>query len=92
MSPWASPSEAVHHPRNVVGDNNDGMVIYSTSHLRYIIVYRFLSNFYTSSKLVENSNRTPPPIQIAILLQSFAMKKQNQHMEYEKLPVAYQKI
>lgn len=30
--------------------------------------------------------------QIVILLQSLAMKKQTQHTEYEKMPVAYQKI
>ena len=59
MSLWASPSEAVHHLRNVVGDNSDGMIIYSTLHLRYMIFDRFLRNLYMSSKLAENLTKTP---------------------------------
>lgn len=46
MSSWASPSKVVHHLRYVVGDNNDGMIIYRILNLRYIILYRFLSNVY----------------------------------------------
>lgn len=29
-----------------MGDNNDGMIISMVLNLRYIILYRFLGNFY----------------------------------------------
>lgn len=93
MSLRDSPKD-VHHLRNVVGDNNDGY-----GHLQHItfkvynivqILKQILHKFKISRKLKQK--KPLQNFQIAILLQPFAMEKQNQHIEYEKLPVAYQKI
>lgn len=46
MSLWGSPSKVVHHLRNVVGDNSDGMIIHRVLNLIDMILYRFLGNFY----------------------------------------------